>query len=109
MGGNDCNLFLEPQQDRKEVESYVSRRICQACAGGAAGAVRILGNFEGPQGSLVQERMGLCTTHHKVRTPGANRKVTRTQGGKSPRPQRSLAESVAKAEEDQKQEAVCGC
>ena len=37
-----------------------------------------------------------------VRTP-ANRKVTHSRGGKSPRPQRSLAESVAKAEEDHKQ------
>ena len=37
-----------------------------------------------------------------VRTPGANRKVTRTRGGKSPRPQRSLAESITKAEEELK-------
>ena len=41
----------------------------------------------------------------QVRTP-ANQKVTRTRGGKSPHPQRSLAESVAKAEEDQKQASV---
>ena len=40
-----------------------------------------------------------------VRSPPSNRKVTRSQGGKSPRPHRSLAESVAKeVEEEKKQE-----
>ena len=39
------------------------------------------------RGLFGQETMGLCTTHRiHVRTPGANRKVTRTCGGKSPDP-----------------------
>ena len=41
-----------------------------------------------------------------VRTPGANQKVTRTQGGKIPRPQHSLTELVAKEAEEQKQQEL---
>ena len=58
-----------------------------------------MGEFEGVIGAGTD---GFVYNPPHVRTP-ANRKVTRSRGGKSPRPQRSLAESVAKAEEDHKQ------
>ena len=92
-------MFLEPKQDGKEVEDYVPCSICKACAGGAASAVQILGDFEGVIGAGTD---GFVYNPPHVRTP-ANRKVTRSRGGKSPRPQRSLAESIAKAEQDHKQ------
>ena len=43
-----------------------------------------------------------------VRSPPTNRKVTRTRSGKTPRPNRSLAESVemAEQEEEKKEEPV---
>ena len=41
-----------------------------------------------------------------ARTPAANRKVTSSHGGKSPRPHRSLAESITKEEEEHKAAAV---
>ena len=41
------HLFVEPQQDCEESENPVNGAIREARAAGAAGTIRVLGNFEG--------------------------------------------------------------